>query len=54
MVVGVFDLAQIITVAESTQELRAHGFGSGNDEVGMPAENFDEGGAVVEAGIDQK
>ncbi len=40
MAVGVLDLTQIITLAESTQNLRTHVFLSGNDEVGLPAEDL--------------
>jgi hypothetical protein len=49
MVIGVLDLTQIITLAESTQNLRTHVFLRGNQEVGMPAEDFEESGAEVEA-----
>ena len=49
MAIGVLDLTQIITLAESTQNLRTHVFFSGNDEVGLPAEDFKESGAEVEA-----
>ena len=54
IVVVVFDLAEIICLAERTQDLGAHGFFSGNDEVGMAAEDLDEGGAVVEACVQEK
>ena len=49
MAIGVLDLTQIITLAESTKNLRTHVFFSGNDEVGLPAEDFEESGTEVEA-----
>ncbi len=49
MAVGILDLTQIITLAESAQNLRTHIFLTGNDEVGLPAEDFEESGAEVEA-----
>jgi hypothetical protein len=53
-IVVVLDVAEIIPLGESTQHLGAHGFLSGDDEVGMAEEDFDEGGAVVEACVQQK
>ena len=53
-VVVVFDLAEIVTLGQSPQHLRADGSCSGDDEVGMAEEDLDEGGAVVETCIQEK
>lgn len=53
-VIVVLDLAEIVTLGESTQDLGTDGFCSGNDEVGMSEEDLDEGGAVVETRIQEK
>ena len=53
-VVGIFDLAEIISYTENTQDLGSHVFFSWNKEVGTPEEDLDEGGAVVEACVQQK
>ena len=46
---GVLDLAEIVSGAESPYQFRTHGCFGGNDEMGMPEKDLDEGGAVVEA-----
>lgn len=53
-VMKVLDLAEIITHTENTQYLGTHVFLSWNKEVGMTEEDLDEGGAVVEACVQQK
>ena len=53
-VIVVLDLAEIVTLGESTQHLGTDGSWSGNDEVGMSEEDLDEGGAVVETRIQEK
>ena len=52
--VRVLDLAEVIPLAQNTQDLGTHGFLSGNDEVGMAEANLDKGGAVIEACVQQK
>jgi hypothetical protein len=49
MVMGALDLAKIVALAKSPQYFRAIVRFSGNEKVGMSPEDFDEGGAVVEA-----
>ena len=53
-VVVVLDVAEIIPRGESTHYLGTHGFLGGDDEVGMAAEDLAEGGAVVEACVQEK
>jgi len=51
---GVLDLAEIIPRAEGPQHLGTQGCLSGNDEVGLAAEDLEESGAVVEACVQKK
>jgi len=46
--VVIFDLAEIIPLAERTQHLRTEYFLCGEKEVSMAEEDLAEGGAVVE------
>ena len=52
--VRVLDVAEIISYTENTQDLGAHVFFSWNEEVCTTEEDLDEGGAVVEACVQQK
>lgn len=52
--VRILDLAEIISYTENTQDLGAHVFFSWNEEVSTTEEDLDEGGAVVEACVQQK
>ena len=52
--IRILDLAEIISYTENTQDLGAHVFFSWNEEVGTTEEDLDEGGAVIEACIQQK
>ena len=51
---GVLDLAEIVSRAESPYHFGTHGGFGGNDEVGMPEKDLDEGGAVIEARVQEK
>ena len=53
VVIIVLDLAEVILFTEDTQHLGTNGFFSGNKEMGMAEEDFDEGGGVVEAVVQQ-
>ena len=46
-------MAEIIPLTEDTQDLGTNGFFSGNKEMCMAEEDFDEGGGVVEAVVKQ-
>jgi hypothetical protein len=52
--VRVLDVAEIISYTENTQDLGAHVFLSWNEEMCTTEEDLDEGGAVVEACVQQK
>lgn len=54
IVIRVLDLAEVIPFTENAQYLGAIGFLSGNDEVGMAEADLDEGGAVIEACVQEK
>jgi len=51
---GVLDVAEIVSRAESPDHFGTHGCFGGNDEVGMPEKDLDEGGAVIEARVQEK
>jgi hypothetical protein len=50
----VLDLAEVISRGESPQHLRAREFGGRNDEMGLPAQDLEEGGAGIKAGIQEQ
>ena len=54
IVVVVFDLAEIIPLAESTQHPGTQGFLGRDEEVGMTEEDFGEGEGVVEGCVQEK
>lgn len=48
------DLAEVISLGERPQDLRAREFGCWNDEMGLPPQDPEEGGAGIEAGIQEQ
>lgn len=54
MIVGVLDLAEIVTRTEMTQNLRVHVALGWYDKMSLPAEDFNESGAPVETRVDEK
>lgn len=48
------DLAEVISLGESQKHLRPREFGGRNDEMGLPAQDLEEGGAGIEAGIQEQ
>jgi hypothetical protein len=53
VVIIVHDLAEVIPFTEATQHLGTSGFFSGNKEMCMAEEDVDEGGAVIEAVVQE-
>ena len=51
---GVLDLAEIVSRAESPYYFGTYGCFGGDDEVGVPEEDLDEGSAVIEARVQEK
>lgn len=49
--VGIFDFAKIVTGGEIAQDSGARGRLGGNDEVGMPGNDFGKSGTIVETGV---
>jgi hypothetical protein len=53
VVIIVLDSAEVIPFTENMHHLGTNGFFSGNEEVGMAEEDFDKGGGVIEAVVQQ-
>lgn len=49
MIMGILDMAKIITVAYISKDLRAHGFLGRDNEVGFSAEDFNKGCEAVKS-----